>query len=611
MNKKFLSAVLFGALMVSSTGTFVSCKDYDEDIDRIDKELVDIKSALSALQAKVDAGKYVTNVVKNGDGITVTWSDNSTSTIETIKGDKGEDGKNGTVVTIIDGYWAFDGVKSEYPAKGDKGDKGDQGEPGDAAAAGHDAKISENGYWMVWDTEKAAYVETEYIAGGAVAAQVKGGWNITVKDENGDEQTIFIPSSATMGYMDVLNGANPMHALYGINEKDVEYGPAKKTLKKGLYTTLDRDLEVVVNPQGTDASAYSFNLMNSANVDTELPFKDAVPFKGVLTRATSENAVWVLPHDFVRYENIDDARTKNYLLFKANDGAKHALSLTATLNETIIKTPYDLSAQLKKIGEVNVGLRNLENCAVNVDYTPIVSYISPSVDAAAVYDYWITLEQSAKNLKNAQLYGVEIDKEGHSFKFTRETGVNNYIEFVYNYILMDGTIVQGDKDAPHFFAYQREEMANAHEITLERLYTPMDAKLIVENDKDPNYNPELRPTTGSWSANEKQVFALNTKAYSLDKIINEMSAIEKAVWKSAVEAGRIDFELIGGEGENNEYWDNWTKGYNVRYAIVDNTITFQFVVSEGYPYNFTLKNAYQLTLTVKDEDTNTPVASII
>ena len=39
MNKKFLSAVLFGALMVSSTGTFVSCKDYDDDIDRIDTEL--------------------------------------------------------------------------------------------------------------------------------------------------------------------------------------------------------------------------------------------------------------------------------------------------------------------------------------------------------------------------------------------------------------------------------------------------------------------------------------------------------------------------------------------------------------------------------------------
>ena len=72
-----------------------------------------------------------------------------------------------------------------------------------------------------------------------------------------------------------------------------------------------------------------------------------------------------------------------------------------------------------QIGEVNVGLRNLENCAVNVDYTPIVSYISPSVDAAAVYDYWITLEQSAKNLKNAS--------ELLEFMFMRNMEMNTVI----------------------------------------------------------------------------------------------------------------------------------------------------------------------------------------
>ena len=33
MNKKFLSAILFGALTAASTSTFVSCKDYDDDID--------------------------------------------------------------------------------------------------------------------------------------------------------------------------------------------------------------------------------------------------------------------------------------------------------------------------------------------------------------------------------------------------------------------------------------------------------------------------------------------------------------------------------------------------------------------------------------------------
>ena len=39
MNKKFLSAILFGALMVSSTGTFVSCKDYDDDIDNLQGQI--------------------------------------------------------------------------------------------------------------------------------------------------------------------------------------------------------------------------------------------------------------------------------------------------------------------------------------------------------------------------------------------------------------------------------------------------------------------------------------------------------------------------------------------------------------------------------------------
>ena len=64
MNKKFLSAILFGALMVSSTGTFVSCKDYDDDIDRIDKELTELKSQIAALQTTVDNGDYVTGVAK-------------------------------------------------------------------------------------------------------------------------------------------------------------------------------------------------------------------------------------------------------------------------------------------------------------------------------------------------------------------------------------------------------------------------------------------------------------------------------------------------------------------------------------------------------------------
>ena len=45
MNKKFLSAILFGALMVSSTGTFVSCKDYDDDIDNLQGQIDKLATA--------------------------------------------------------------------------------------------------------------------------------------------------------------------------------------------------------------------------------------------------------------------------------------------------------------------------------------------------------------------------------------------------------------------------------------------------------------------------------------------------------------------------------------------------------------------------------------
>ena len=81
MNKKFLSAILFGALMVSSTGTFVSCKDYDDDIDNINKELSTLKGDLSALQAKVNEGKWITSLAPTTGGFTVTFSDNTSYTI--------------------------------------------------------------------------------------------------------------------------------------------------------------------------------------------------------------------------------------------------------------------------------------------------------------------------------------------------------------------------------------------------------------------------------------------------------------------------------------------------------------------------------------------------
>ena len=62
MRKKYLSALLFGALLFASAGTFTSCKDYDDDINNLSQRIDQVASDLNDLKTKVDAlGGYVEN----------------------------------------------------------------------------------------------------------------------------------------------------------------------------------------------------------------------------------------------------------------------------------------------------------------------------------------------------------------------------------------------------------------------------------------------------------------------------------------------------------------------------------------------------------------------
>ena len=104
MNKKFLSAILFGALMVSSTGTFVSCKDYDDDIDELTSRVDGVEGQIKDLEAKINAANWITSVTPATGGFTVAFNDGSSYTI--TNGKDGEAGAAGTEWTISeDGFW--------------------------------------------------------------------------------------------------------------------------------------------------------------------------------------------------------------------------------------------------------------------------------------------------------------------------------------------------------------------------------------------------------------------------------------------------------------------------------------------------------------------------
>lgn len=448
--------------MVSSTGTFVSCKDYDDDIDQINKELTDIKSAIADLKTKVEGGKYVTNVAKEGDGIKITWNDNSTSTIETIKGDKGDK----TLVTIVDGYWAFDGVKSEYPAKGDKGDKGENGE---AAVAGHDAKISSDGYWMVWDAEAKDYKKTEYIAGGATAVAGEHGWTIIVRDKDGQEQSIYIPNSADLVSIEAAKGETGFsyNIYYGILQQAKDWKGAKAVegkMEAGMYPTLDRDVNVLLNPVGVDATAYTFDFRGSDNKELwGLTFDDMVPYSGEkLTRAVSSaSGLWTLPRTIQRVtlENYKD-RPDYVTQFKKNDSQSYALAMNAVSKEDaskVVKSQY-----LYKFAPYNVnsvkeldGYFKKTNYTWNVAHKPnfaaswnngntTVTGQTISADSALIYDYWLEIDRDLMPQVKIDKYGLEIVNNKYEFIAKNAAAVDNEIHLKFHYILINGN--EGVKD---------------------------------------------------------------------------------------------------------------------------------------------------------------------
>ena len=53
MRKKYLSALLFGAILVTSTGTFTSCKDYDDDINSLKEQINDMTSNLDLTKTEL------------------------------------------------------------------------------------------------------------------------------------------------------------------------------------------------------------------------------------------------------------------------------------------------------------------------------------------------------------------------------------------------------------------------------------------------------------------------------------------------------------------------------------------------------------------------------
>ena len=413
MNKKFLSAILFGALMVTSTGTFVSCKDYDEDIDSINKELADIKSQIASLQSQVNSGNYVTGVTKAANGITFTFSNGSPVTIE-IKdgaaGATGAAGKDGSIVEVKEGVLYIDGEATEI--KVCETPVVEEGEflPAVAIVDGEWAVLQEDG----------SYLSTGYAASSvAVAENEKGGYTLTIKDAEGEETEIELPATKIItdlkatSIVDGKMGAASATLYYGKKIVKEEYKDGLKFNNKvyavGEYLlSQTAKLSAIVNPLDADATKYAYKLVDTkGNAPLVVSGIKQNMSEKALSRAeaTANQGVWDMTLSFADATKIS---------------ADGVYALTAETVNGVVASPYDVTIKTEQVTTpitLDYALSTLPKVKYGTEFDlstlfaketwgdKVVDYYFEIVDKAAAESKGVVLNGNVvKATKNATFY---------------------------------------------------------------------------------------------------------------------------------------------------------------------------------------------------------------
>ena len=398
MNKKFLSAILFGALMVSSTGTFVSCKDYDDDIDEINKELTDIKSKLSDLESKVTTGgAYVTKIESVEGGLKVSVSDGTSYNL-TIAGTPA-----GSTVVIdkTTGEISIDGTPTGFFATTGTTPQGESTAP-----------YVKDGFWYFYDDATKAFVKSEYKASGNAWAVQKGDSVVLhIPNEAGVMQEITLPTSSSA--LTALN-ATPSNWTSGKNiawskaGADVTWAGKKGNVAAGQLLIGQLGSETAtVTPASYDLGAQELTLVDIDGKTAPVTVT-ATAAEGdyVTDRAASPSGKWNLAiamTDEVTADNIATAFTKK--VNGVDKNVKYALAVNGT-----VMTGYEYVIDTQTVNEskTNTAYNKAQIDLASKNVALGTSTLSLNATTAAqAYDSYLTFEGASKTLAEAK--GITVD----------------------------------------------------------------------------------------------------------------------------------------------------------------------------------------------------------
>lgn len=224
---------MFGALLLASTGAFVSCTDYDDDIKGLQEQIDANKKSIDAIQALLNSGQWVKSVTPNSNGVTITMGDGKT--FEITNGADGIAGQAGSVITMGEnGNWLIDGVDSGKSWKGDKGNNGTDGKDGADGTNGKDGAdgitphVGANGNWFIGTTDTGVKAQGIDGTNGTNGTNGKDGVNGTngtngLTPHIGGNGHWFIGTTDTGVPAKGTNGTNGTNGKNGVDGKDGAY----------------------------------------------------------------------------------------------------------------------------------------------------------------------------------------------------------------------------------------------------------------------------------------------------------------------------------------------------------------------------------------------------
>ena len=443
MRKKYLSALLFGALLFASAGTFTSCKDYDDDIKNLQEQINTVVADLNDLKTLVGDGGVSSVTFDEATGVltVVDAAGTHTYTVKTPAGEVGEikvtidDERNlvvndeiigqvGDVVTVNEeGYLCVNGEATEIKA-------------GKYAILENE---SDNTYTITLPDAEGNMQTITLLKSIATDITISTYYYTSYEDAGGawwySQYALFTEINPTISKTNA-NGTNEFKyskefetengIAWGVASSDVDWKGPKGAVKAGqLLIGQQNNVIVQVSPRNVQLDQQSLKLVDrDGNVApvTVTPTAYNYGANSSGSRAVSNEGQWALDitmDNTITANNIGTAfATQDHTINQGNhDGWSNRLYALQVNGNVLTNYAFVIDTDENACGMTNKDELKAGNGIIKVDNyleltsgTPLEISLGShelSFEQASVYDYMFEIVEADKN--DAEAWGITLE----------------------------------------------------------------------------------------------------------------------------------------------------------------------------------------------------------